>query len=43
MKEKLEAFASNLQPCVYDDFIGSAKEVLTVEYRKKLREMLEFC
>lgn len=41
-EENLEAYVSTLQPCVYDDFIGSAKEVLTVEHRKKLREMVEF-
>ena len=41
-EQNLEAYVSTLQPCVYDDFIGSAKEVLTVEHRKKLREMVEF-
>ena len=41
-EQNLEAYVSTLQPCVYDDFIGSAKEVLTVEHRKKLREIVEF-
>ena len=41
-EQNLEAYVSTLQPCVYDDFIGSAKEALTVEHRKKIREMVEF-
>ena len=41
-EENLEAYASTLQPYVYDDFIEGAKEVLTAEHREKLRGMLAF-
>lgn len=38
----LEAYIDTLQPCVYDDFIGSARKVLTAEHRVALRKLLEF-
>lgn len=38
----LEAYIDTLQPCVYDDFIGSARKVLTAEHRAALRKLLEF-
>ena len=38
----LQAYADTLLPCVYDDFIGTAKRVLTAEHRKGLRKLLEF-
>lgn len=41
-EENLDAYVSTLQPCVYDDFIGSAKEVLTMEHKEKLRKILNF-
>ena len=31
-----------LMPCVYDDFIGTAKAVLTPEHREGLRHLLNF-
>lgn len=40
--EALTAYARTLQPCVYDDFIGSAKKVLTAEHREGLRHLLDF-
>lgn len=40
--ENLSAYADTLFPCVYDDFIGTAKAVLTSEYREKLRHLLNF-
>ena len=40
--EKLTAYADTLCPCVYDDFIMTAKEVLTAEHRKGLRKLLNF-
>lgn len=38
----LTAYAQTLMPCVYDDFIGTAKAVLTPEYREGLRHLLNF-
>ncbi len=35
-------YAETLLPCVYDDFIESAKEVLTAEHRNGLRKLTEF-
>jgi hypothetical protein len=40
--EKLNAYAETLLPCVYDDFIATAKEVLTPEHREGLRKLLDF-
>lgn len=38
----LTAYADTLVPCVYDDFIGTAKKVLTPEHREGLRHLLDF-
>lgn len=38
----LTAYAQTLMPCVYDDFIGTAKAVLTAEHREGLRHLLNF-
>ena len=38
----LTAYAQTLMPCVYDDFIGTAKAVLTAEHREGLRRLLNF-
>ncbi len=40
--ETLKAYADTLLPCVYDDFIGTAKTVLTLKHREGLRKLLEF-
>ena len=41
-EEKLNAYAETLLPCIYDDFIKTAKEVLTPEHREGLRKLLDF-
>ena len=41
-KEDLAEYASTLLPCVYDDFIGTAKTVLTPKHREGLRKLLDF-
>lgn len=38
----LTAYAETLLPCVYDDFIGTARSVLTSEHREGLRRLLDF-
>lgn len=38
----LTAYAQTLMPCVYDDFIGTAKAVLTPEHREGLRHLVNF-
>ncbi len=38
----LTDYANTLLPCVYDDFIGTAKEVLTHKHREGLRKLLNF-
>lgn len=38
----LTAYAETLLPCVYDDFIGTARSVLTPEHREGLRRLLDF-
>lgn len=38
----LDAYAATLEPCVYDDFIGTAKTVLTEKHREGLRHLLTF-
>jgi len=38
----LKAYADTLAPCVYDDFIGTAKGVLTPERREGIRKLLNF-
>ncbi len=40
--EAFKAYADTLLPCVYDDFIGTAKSVLTQRHRDGLRKLLEF-
>ena len=40
--EALKTYADTLLPCVYDDFIGTAKSVLTQKHREGLRKLLEF-
>ena len=31
-----------LMPCVYDDFIGTAKQVLDARMKQKLRRLIDF-
>jgi len=38
----LAAYANTLEPCVYDDFLGTAKAVLTQKHREGLRHLLSF-
>ena len=38
----LEEYIETLAPSVYDDFLGTAKSVLTPELREKLRHLLTF-
>lgn len=40
--DALQKYADSLQPCVYDDFIGTAKAVLSQENRQGLRKLLDF-
>ena len=40
--EHLTAYANALTPCAYDDFIVTAKELMTHETRAKVRGMLTF-
>lgn len=40
--ENLSEYAETLLPCVYDDFIGTAKEVLTPRHRERLRHLMNF-
>lgn len=41
-EENLSEYADTLLPCVYDDFIGTAKDVLTRKHREGLRRLLNF-
>lgn len=41
-EEALKEYANTLVPCVYDDFIGTAKKVLTNRHREGLRKLFEF-
>lgn len=41
-EDALAAYAGTLVPCVYDDFIGTAKAVLTQRHREGLRKLLTF-
>ena len=41
-EKALSAYAETLVPCVYADFIGAAKKVLTPKHREGLRKLLEF-
>ena len=38
----LSEYADTLVPCVYDDFIGTAKNVMTNTHRDELRRLLDF-
>lgn len=38
----LRKYDKTLQPCVYDDFIGTAKKVLMAEHKERLRSLLNF-
>lgn len=38
----LTAYADTLVPCVYDDFIGTAKKALTAEHKEGLRHLMDF-
>lgn len=40
--DTLQTYVDTLFPCVYDDFIGTAKKVLTAEHRSGLRKLLNF-
>ena len=40
--QSLDKYAQSLLPCVYDDFIGTAKSVLTKEYKEKIRKLFDF-
>lgn len=40
--EALDEYANTLLPCVYDDYIGEAKAVLTAEHREGLCRLLTF-
>ncbi len=40
--ENLSIYAETLQPCVYDDFIGTAKSVMTPKHREGLRHLINF-
>lgn len=40
--DTLSAYAETLLPCVYDDFIGTAKKVLAPRHREGLRHLLNF-
>ena len=40
--ESLQEYADTLMPCVYDDFIGTAKSVMTERNRKQVRHLLDF-
>lgn len=40
--ESLQEYADTLMPCVYDDFIGTAKSVMTDRNRKQVRHLLDF-
>ena len=40
--ETLSMYAETMYPCVYDNFVTSAKKVLTSDHRKGLRKLLKF-
>lgn len=40
--DNLNAYANTLFPCVYDDFIGAAKQVMTKKHREGLRRLMNF-
>ena len=38
----LAEYAATLLPCVYDDFIKAAKEVMSLEIKEKVRKLLDY-
>lgn len=40
--QNLKAYSDTLLPCVYDDFIGTAKQVMTNEHQKGLSKLPNF-
>ena len=40
--DSLMAYADTLFPCVYDDYMGTAKQVLTPRHKEGLRHLLTF-
>ena len=40
-KENILKYAKTQMPCVYDDFVGEAKKVMTHEHRNHLRRLLD--
>ncbi len=41
-EKAFNSYVNTLLPCVYDDFIGTAKKVLTNEHREGLRHLVNF-
>jgi len=41
-EQTLKAYADTLLPCVYDDFVSSAKQILTPAHKEGLRHLLGF-
>lgn len=41
-KESILKYSNAQMPCVYDDYIGEAKKVLTHEWRNEIRKLLDF-
>ena len=41
-KENFLKYAKAQMPCVYDDYVTEAKEVLTHEQRNSIRQLLDF-
>ena len=41
-EESLDTYIKTLQPCVYDDFIGTAVSYMNNENREQLRHLLNF-
>ena len=41
-KESILKYSKTQMPCVYDDFVGEAKMVMTHEHRNHLRKLLDF-
>lgn len=41
-EEDLDSYIQTLAPCAYDDFIGTAKQVLDTKMKQNLRKLLDF-
>lgn len=41
-EEALDSYVQTLAPCVYDDFIGTAKQVLDTKMKQNLSKLLDF-